>query len=65
MGEVGLTDEDHCALEYAVETLRAIAERRQLVGDAWEPVDNIRAASVRAKHALRRVEPALRKLQAG
>jgi hypothetical protein len=62
MPQQTLTDDDLCALEFAVEVLRAIAERRQLQADAWEPVNDIRAASARAKHALHRVEPVVRKL---
>lgn len=59
----GVGDEDLCALEHAVATLRAIADRRQQVGDVLEPVNDIRTASARAKSALQRLEPVARKLE--
>lgn len=62
LGSERLTDADLCALEYAVQTLRAIAERQEQVGDVLEPVNDIRAAAARAKTALRRLEPVVRKL---
>jgi len=62
LGPERLTDADLCALEYAVKTLRAIAERQEQVGDVLEPVNDIRAAAARAKTALRRLEPVVRKL---
>lgn len=58
----GVSDEDLCALEHAVTTLRAIADRQQQVGDVLEPVNDIRTASARAKHALRRLAPVVNKL---
>ncbi len=60
--ELGLTDEDLCALEHAVQTLRAIAERQQQVGDVLEPVNDIRTAATRARNALRRLEPVVRRI---
>lgn len=62
LGPTMLTDADMCALEHAVKTLRAIAERREQVGDVLEPVNDIRTAAARAKNALRRLEPVVRKL---
>jgi 8-oxo-dGTP pyrophosphatase MutT (NUDIX family) len=52
-----MSDDDLCSLEYAVRSLRAIAERRELVGDTIQPIDDIRAASRRATAALTRLEP--------
>ncbi len=59
-----LTDMDLCALEYAVEALRVIAQRREVSGDVVTPVDDIRKASSRAAHALKRIEPVLLKIDA-
>ena len=52
-----LTDPHLCAIQYATDSLRAIAERRELVGDEIHPLNDIRAASRRAAAALRRLEP--------
>lgn len=51
-----LSDNDLCAIQYAAQALKAIAERQRMVGDALEPLNDIRAASSLAKEALRRFE---------
>ena len=60
--EVSLTDEDLCALEYAATVLRMIAERQHQTDGRIEPVNDIRTASARAKAAIRRLEPVMRKI---
>lgn len=57
-----LTDKDLCALQYALDALKAIAERGQLVGDVVEPLNDIRKASARARQALIRFEPVVIKI---
>ncbi|MBN3729473.1 hypothetical protein [Burkholderia sp. Tr-20390] len=52
-----LADNHLCAVQYATDALRAIADRREQVGDAIQPLNDIRAASRRAAAALRRFEP--------
>ncbi|MCW3543483.1 hypothetical protein [Burkholderia cenocepacia] len=52
-----LTDGQLCAVQYATEALRAIAERREQVDDVIRPLNDIRAASRRAAAALKRFEP--------
>lgn len=58
------TDNELCALDYAVRALRAIAERKELVGDLIEPMNDIRSASRRAQYALSRLEPVVGRLMA-
>jgi hypothetical protein len=57
-----LTDDELCALEYSVRALRAIAERSEVLDGVIQPLNDIRAASRRAKHALSRLEPVARRL---
>lgn len=52
-----LTDGQLCAIQYAMYSLRAIAERRELTGDVIRPLNDIRTASRRAAAALKRFEP--------
>ncbi|MBR8054196.1 hypothetical protein [Burkholderia vietnamiensis] len=52
-----LTDGQLCAVQYATEALRAIAERREQVDDVIRPLNDIRTASRRAAAALKRFEP--------
>lgn len=59
-----LSDDDLCAVEFAAQALRAIAERKRMVGDVIEPVNDIRIASSLAKEALRRFDSVAMKLTA-
>lgn len=60
-----LTDNDFCALEYAAAALRAIADRKELVGDLIQPMNDIRSASRRAKIAIARLDPVLQRIFKG
>ena len=52
-----VSDEDVCAIQFAIKALEAIAQRQRMVGDALEPVNNIKSASALAKQAARRFRP--------
>lgn len=56
-----LNDADWCAIEFAGNALRSIAERSFVSGDVIERVDTIGAASKRAAAALARLQPVLLK----
>ena len=59
---MGLTENDLCAVQFALQALQSIADRKRMVVDVIEPVNDIRAASRLAKEAVRRFEPVAVKL---
>ncbi|MBO9679518.1 MAG: hypothetical protein J7556_14850 [Acidovorax sp.] len=55
----GLTEEAFCDLQFAAQTLAAIAERQRQIGDVIEPVTDIRHASRLASAARARIDRAM------
>lgn len=50
-----VTDDGMSALQFVENSLRAIAERKEQIGDVIEPLNDIRAASKRAAFAIKRL----------